>query len=134
MKAPITASLIAALMLSGPVLAQSNTAPVAGGELIGVQTSAEVLLATGYRASKLLGATVVNTKGDKVGKVEDFLVSPKEKVTVAILDVGGFLGIGAHRVAIAADRLEVAPKGEKVVLPGATKDALKALPEFKWAR
>jgi hypothetical protein len=42
--------------------------------------------------------------------------------------VGGFVGIGKHRVAIPVKQFkEVHPK---VVLPGATKEALKNLPDF----
>ena len=50
---------------------------------------------------------------------------------MAIVDVGGFLGIGAHRVAIPVPQFdEVAPT--KIVLKGATQEALKKMPEFKY--
>jgi hypothetical protein len=54
-------------------------------------------------------------------------------LTVAIIDVGGFLGMGAHRVAIPTSQFKEMDV-KKVVLPGATKDALKGLPEFKYTQ
>jgi hypothetical protein len=49
----------------------------------------------------------------------------------AVLSVGGFLGMGTKYVVVPYTSLQVRDK--KMVLPGATKDSLKALPEFKYA-
>jgi hypothetical protein len=48
-----------------------------------------------------------------------------------VLSVGGFLGLGTKYVVVPFGSLHIQDK--KVVLPGATKDALKALPEFKYS-
>jgi hypothetical protein len=53
-------------------------------------------------------------------------------VSYAIIGVGGFLGIDRHDVAIPAGQLKI--QGGKLMLPGATKDALKALPKFEYAK
>jgi hypothetical protein len=45
--------------------------------------------------------------------------------------VGGFLGIGERRVAIPFQQIKL--RNGALVLPGATRDALKGLPEFKYA-
>jgi hypothetical protein len=45
--------------------------------------------------------------------------------------VGGFLGLGTKYVVVPFMSLKIIDK--KMVLPGGTKDALKALPEFKYA-
>jgi hypothetical protein len=50
----------------------------------------------------------------------------------AVLQVGGFLGLGSHLVAVPYDSLKVSDDGKKVELPGATKDELKKLAEFKY--
>ena len=47
--------------------------------------------------------------------------------------MGGFLGVGNKLVAVPFDSLRTV-KEERLMLPGATKDALKALPEFKYAK
>jgi len=49
----------------------------------------------------------------------------------AVLSVGGFLGVGAHLVAVPYTQLQ--PAGDHMVLAGGNKEALKALPEFKYA-
>jgi hypothetical protein len=87
-------------------------------------------LATGYRTSKVVGSTVVNEADVTVGTIDDLIVTPGEKVPFAVLSVGGFLGIGTKYVVVPFSSLQV--KDKKMVLPGATKDSLMALPEFKY--
>jgi hypothetical protein len=107
--------------------------PVAGMVPLGVTIAETAVVATGWRASKLIHAKVYNDQNQSIGKIDDFIVSPDGKLTVAIIDVGGFLGMGAHRVAIPTSQFKEMDI-KKVVLPGATKDALKALPEFKYTQ
>lgn len=90
-----------------------------------------VQLASGYRASKIIGSTVYNETRDTVGTIDDLVVNPKDSVTYAILSVGGFLGLGTHLVAVPLGSLHVVDK--QMRLPGATRDSLKALPEFRYA-
>jgi hypothetical protein len=49
-----------------------------------------------------------------------------------VLSVGGFLGVGTKYVVVRLSSLHV--QDNKIVLPGATKDALTALPEFRYNR
>jgi len=88
-------------------------------------------VATGYRTSKVVGSTVVNETNETVGTIDDLIVTPSEKVPFAVLSVGGFLGMGTKYVVVPYSSLQVRDK--KMVLPGATKESLKALPEFKYA-
>ena len=87
-------------------------------------------LATGYRTSKVVGSTVVNEANETVGTIDDLIVTPSEKVPFAVLSVGGFLGMGSKYVVVPFSSLQV--KNKQMVLPGATKNSLKALPEFKY--
>jgi hypothetical protein len=87
-------------------------------------------LATGYRTSKVVGSSVVNEAGETVGSIDDLIVTPTERVPFAVLSVGGFLGLGTKYVVVPFSALKVQDK--KIVLPGATKDSLRALPEFKY--
>jgi hypothetical protein len=88
-------------------------------------------LATGYRTSKVVGSTVVNEANETVGTIDDLIVTPSEKVPFAVLSVGGFLGMGTKYVVVPYSALEVREK--RMVLPGATKESLKSLPEFKYS-
>jgi len=130
---------IGTLLFTGDALAQQKdtakdtaNAPVAGVVKLGVTVAETELVAAGYRARKLIGATVYNDQNEKVGKIEDMIIAPDGKLSVAVVDVGGFLGLGAHRVAIPVEQFtQIEPK---IVLPGATKQALKGLPEFKYVK
>ena len=88
-------------------------------------------LATGYRTSKVVGATVVNEVNETVGTIDDLIVTPGGQTPYAVLSVGGFLGLGTKYVVLPFTNLQIVDK--KIVLPGGTKDALKALPDFKYA-
>lgn len=89
-------------------------------------------VATGYRASKIIGASIVNDANEKIGNVDDFIVNRSDRIPYAIVSVGGFLGMGEKLVAVPMANLQLSM--DKTVLPGATKDMLKALPDFKYAR
>jgi PRC-barrel domain len=87
-------------------------------------------VATGFRSSKVVGSSVVNEANETVGAIDDLIVTPEERVPYAILSVGGFLGMGTKYVVVPFSSLQMQER--KIVLPGATKDALRALPEFKY--
>ena len=122
-----TAAVAAATALAAPafVLAQGTPQTV---QLTKVDV---IKVATGYRASKVIGASVVNEANDTVGKVDDIIIGQDGKTPFVILSVGGFLGMGTKLVVLPYEQLKATEN--KLVLPGATKDALKDLPEFKYA-
>ena len=88
-------------------------------------------LAAGYRASKVIGSSVVNEENEVIGKIDDLLISLDGKEPYAVLSIGGFLGMGTHLVAVPYETLKSAD--DKIVLPGSTKNSLRMLPEFKYA-
>ena len=112
-------------MLGGAALAQGTPQTAA------IMKVDPATVATGYRVSKVVGSTVVNEANETVGTVDDLIVTPTEVVPFAVLSVGGFLGMGTKYVVVPYSALKVQDK--KMVLPGATKESLKALPEFKYA-
>ena len=123
--ARVMSAVAIAGMLATQVFAQG--AP----QTAGVMKVDPASVATGYRVSKVVGSTVVNEANETVGTIDDLIVTPSEKVPFAVLSVGGFLGMGTKYVVVPYSALKVQDK--KMVLPGATKDSLKALPEFKYA-
>jgi hypothetical protein len=80
---------------------------------------------------------VINDRNEKIGTVSDVIISPNPDAKLpaasfAIIGVGGFLGLGKHDVAIPMEQLRL--QDGKLVLPGASKDALKLLPPFEYRR
>jgi len=89
-------------------------------------------VSAGYRASKVIGSSIVNDANETIGKIDDLLVTRDGKEPYAVLSVGGFLGMGTHMVVIRYDNLKFAD--DKIVLPGGTKDGLRMLPTFQYSK
>lgn len=84
-------------------------------------------------AELLTGADVRGADDASIAEVSDLVLTGEGQVTDVILDVGGFLGIGARSVAIPMDRLTVAQNegGAVRIWVNMTKEELEALPEYK---
>jgi hypothetical protein len=89
-------------------------------------------VAAGYRASKVIGSSVLNDANETIGRIDDLLVTRDGKEPYAVLSIGGFLGMGTHMVVVRYDSLKFADN--KIVLPGGTKDGLKMLPAFQYSK
>ena len=115
------------------VAAVNVAAQVAGSTTLGVPATEITTLAHGWSAKKqILGKPVYNDNNERVGDVDDIIITPDKSLSYAILGVGGFLGLGEHLVAIPFNQFN---RGDdKYVLAGATKDTLKALPTFTYAK
>jgi sporulation protein YlmC with PRC-barrel domain len=110
--------------------ATGHALPQAGVQLVKVDLS---VVAKGYRMSKLIGSNVINDKNEKIGTVDDVIADKdKKQLNFAVLQVGGFLGLGGRLVAIPYDSLVIDEAGQKITLPGASKDELKKLSEFNY--
>lgn len=85
-------------------------------------------------ASALVGATVKNGQNETVGSIDDVYVDPNGNAKSVVISVGGFLGVGARHVNIPWSAVKVQRDGDRslVVLINATKDTLKAMPEYKY--
>jgi sporulation protein YlmC with PRC-barrel domain len=90
-------------------------------------------LGQGYQISKLIGKNAQNDKGEKIGALEDFIIT-KQRNLFAILQVGGFLGLGGHLIAVPYESLDISDDGRKIVLAGASKEAVGKLPEFMYKK
>jgi len=113
------------------LLAAAASAQVAGSSVIGVAAAELRQVALGWSAKRqILGKPVYNDKKEQVGIVDDIIVAPDKAVSYAIIGAGGFLGVARHDVAIPVSQLKV--DAGKLVLPGGTKEALKATPAFDY--
>jgi hypothetical protein len=126
---------MAAVALSFLVLVPGGyaAAQVAGSSTLGVAVEEMKAVALGWSVKKqILGQSVYNEQKQRVGKIDDLIVAPDTSVSFAIIGAGGFVGLGRHDVAIPVGQLK--QQDGKFVLPGATKEAIKALPKFEYAR
>jgi hypothetical protein len=124
----VSHNVAAALLATGVLIAIPPKAVYAqAAELVVVDIK---VVARGYRTSKLKGTAVTNDKNEKIGEIDDIIIG-RDKVLFAILQVGGFLGLGGHLIAVPYPSLVIDETGRKIQLPGASRDALKKLPEYK---
>jgi sporulation protein YlmC with PRC-barrel domain len=123
------------LMLAGIVLISpaASHAQVAGTTLLGVTVTELQEVTKGWSVKHtILGQPVYNDNKERVGTVDDLIVTPEKAISYAIVNAGGFLGLAKHNVAIPVSQFKLVDN--KLVLPGATKEALKASPEFQYAQ
>ena len=124
--------LVIAALLTATVWCVAD-AQVAGSTTIGIQVDQLQLVAAGWSVKKqVIGNTLVNEVGEKVGRIDDLIVAPDGSVTFAIVGAGGFVGVARHDVAIPVS--QITSKDGNFVLPGASKAAVKAMPTFEYAK
>src|SRR3954451_22415986 len=85
----IPVSLLAGFMLSppSPALAVAQTV-----QLVNV----DAVVGKGVRVSKLIGSTVINDRNERLGSIDDIIIDEQGR-PYAVLEVGGFLGLGGRR-------------------------------------
>jgi PRC-barrel domain len=82
---------------------------------------------------RILGKDVLNAKGETMGRIVDVLFDEKGKAHAAVIDFGGFLGMGTRKIAISWSALRF-DLGEKknVIALDLDREQLKAAPEYKY--
>lgn len=110
--------------------------PAAHAQIAGIQPLGGTVEETngllhGWSVRKaLVDEPVYNDNNDKIGSIYDLIIAPDRKATYAVLSIGGFLGMGIHYVAIPIDHFTI--RDGNLYLAGASKDALKQVPEFQY--
>lgn len=125
---------VVALAVAGALgSAVPAAAQVAGGTTtVDTRVTESTRLAVGWSVKKtLMGKTIYNVAGEKIGKVDDLIISPDGNVSYVIVGAGGFIGIGRHDVAIPIAQIQ--EQSGRIVMPGATKDMIKGMPQFAYA-
>ena len=83
----------------------------------------------------LTGARIYGINDEDIGEVDDLLLSEDgTAIEGAIVGIGGFLGLGEHRIALTMDELQIMrSEGDFRVYVDATKEELEAQPEYEGA-
>ena len=86
----------------------------------------------GTSLTSILGKNVEDPKGGALGRVVDVLADPEGHVRVAIIDFGGFLGVGTRRIAVDWPLLHFNPQAhDKSLILSVTRAKLQSAPEYK---
>ena len=81
----------------------------------------------------ILGKSVRSSAGEDMGRLVDVVVDRDGRPRAAIIDFGGFLGVGSRKIAVEWGVLKFAHDNAKgdVITVELTRDQVKAAPEFK---
>jgi len=79
------------------------------------------------RGDDLKGTTVYGANDAKIGEIGDVVLTPDNKPDAVVVDVGGFLGIGAKEVAVGMNKLKFMTDkdGKKYLYTNFTKEQLE---------
>jgi len=154
----LTAALAGTALLAAVASAQTPTATT--DKANAASTIPESSLHGDWRASKVAGLNVYNDKNESIGTINDLLMDKSGNIKAVVVGVGGFLGMGEHLVAVPFDKIKFVdqpvpsattssnkststtgssssssknPWYPDHAVFNATKDELKAMPEFKYS-
>ncbi|WP_428484207.1 PRC-barrel domain-containing protein [Rhodopila sp.] len=82
-------------------------------------------------AEAILGRAVVDQSGKEIGRLVDILVDDSGRPQAAVIDFGGFLGVGSRKVAVHWSTMHFNPAdGKHKIALDMTPDQIKAAPEY----
>lgn len=127
------------LLFVPPVAAQTPSQttppPASSGAATPAPQAVQTIPAQSIALSDFYRQSVYDKANEKIGDISDVLVDNTKKASLAIIGVGGFLGIGEKNVAVPFDSIQRTVRDGKVYLTmDANKDQLKAAPGLRFDR
>jgi sporulation protein YlmC with PRC-barrel domain len=119
--------------------ANDRPRPTAAPAATSAKSANVVLDAFDYRASDIIGAPVLDDRGEHVAEVDDVVVSTEDDKLHAVLAVGGFAGFGADLITVPFDDLQITADGDapQVRIPmtrAQLEQLVESRPEFTYKR
>jgi sporulation protein YlmC with PRC-barrel domain len=102
----ITAGVAASALLASVAFAQTPTTTTDRNSMTPATTASDSSFQDDWRASKLVGLNVYNDNNESIGSINDLLTDKSGNIKVAVISVGGFLGVGSHLVAIPFEKIK----------------------------
>jgi hypothetical protein len=92
-----------------------------------------VTILNNHEVEGVLGREVVSNADENMGRIVDVIVDHSGQVRAAIIDFGGFLGVGSRRIAVdwSALNFPAPAKPDAKVTLELTRDQVKAAPEYQ---
>jgi PRC-barrel domain len=94
---------------------------------------ASVTVLNNHEVEGILGRQVLSAADENMGRIVDVIVDRSGRVRAAIIDFGGFLGVGSRKIAVEWNALHFPPPGQanaKITLD-LTRDQVKTAPEYQ---
>ena len=128
----LTVAVTAAFAEEGAAPAET-TPPADSAPPAGKPVTPEVTILNKHEVEGVLGREVRSSTDENMGRIVDVLVDRSGEVRAAIIDFGGFLGLGSRKIAVDWNALHFPAPGK----PGSrialelTRDQVKAAPEYQ---
>jgi sporulation protein YlmC with PRC-barrel domain len=134
-------ALAVASVISSAVLAQTTT-PVAPPTTPPAASQASPAIAdpfyslqltpANWRATELVGKPVYSRQDERIGEIDELILSNDGRIVAAVVGVGGFLGMGERKVAIAFPAMKMVRESSSVtkISVDLSKETLKAAPAY----
>jgi hypothetical protein len=93
----------------------------------------EITVLNKHEVEGILGREVRSATNENMGRIVDVLVDPSGQARAAIIDFGGFLGVGSRKIAVDWNALHFPPPGkpDAFISLELTRDQVKAAPEYQ---
>lgn len=133
----VTVAAFFAVAVNAPAVAEN--APAAASSEPADQPSTEgaepasVTVLNNHEVEGILGRPVLSADDENMGRIVDVIVDRSGRVRAAVIDFGGFLGVGSRKIAVDWSALHFPPPGQpnaKVTLD-LTRDQVKGAPEYQ---
>jgi hypothetical protein len=92
-----------------------------------------VTVLNNHEVEGILGRQVLSAADENMGRIVDVIVDRSGRVRAAIIDFGGFLGVGSRKIAVEWNALHFPPPDQakaKITLD-LTRDQVKTAPEYQ---
>jgi hypothetical protein len=112
--------------------ASSAPAPTGGGgaQATAASPAAGMPLA---RVSSIVGTNVVGANDRDAGEVQNLLIDPQGQVRAAVIEWGGFFGIGSRQAVVPIEQLRFGSDGDRIRMD-LTREQLEQLPRYDSSR
>ena len=137
---PITTGLAAALfaaLVTFSAASEDAPGPAPGESTDRASTATAepptVTVLNNHEVEGILGRQVLGADDENMGRIVDVIVDHSGRVRAAVIDFGGFLGVGSRKIAVDWSALHFPPPGQpsaKISLD-LTRDQVKAAPEYQ---
>ncbi|MBR0838280.1 PRC-barrel domain-containing protein [Bradyrhizobium manausense] len=122
----IAAGLAGTALLATVAFAQNPTATTDKSPPAATATTTTTSASGEWRASKMAGVKVYNEANENIGSINDLLMDKSGAVKIAVIGVGGFLGMGEHLVAVPYEKLKFVNEAVAYTGTGANPNAKPA--------
>jgi hypothetical protein len=128
------AGAIALAAMSGVALCADKPKPPAAEQADPVESPRDTwtMVLDDHHVQPVLGKDVRSPSGEDMGRIVDIIVDGSGRPRAAVIDFGGFLGVGSRKIVLDWRALHFAPAAQaEQITVDLTRDQVKAAPEYK---